>query len=146
MREFNQNNSTMRFCIDSVCDGNISGRVFSRRFTRAVGFTDLVTLILQLDKVFDRQGFPQAFQRARTFLRNETELDYISDDPAHGVAGEYVLAQRGNVLTFDVTVISRRNANWQGIICWVDSSEQQKFSGIMDLLRLIRQNLPEHSL
>ena len=146
MREFNQNNSTLRFCVDTVCDGNISGRVFSRRFTRAVAFSDLVTLILQLDKVFDCQGFPQAFQRTRTFLHNETDLDCIADDPADGVTEEYVLSQRGSVLTLDVTVISRRNTNWQGTICWVDSGEQYEFSSILELLRLLRQKLLEYSI
>ena len=146
MREFNQNNSTLRLCIDSVCDESITGRVFSRRFTCAVPFSDLITLILQLDKVFDRQGFPQAFQRTRTFLRTETDADYIAEDPAHGISGEHVLAQRGELLTLDVTVVSRRNANWQGSVCWVENGKQQEFSSIMELLRLIRQGLPERSL
>ena len=146
MREFNQNNSTLRFCVDTICDGTIRGRVFSRRFTRAVPFSDLITLILWLDKVFDRQGFPQAFQRSRTFLHNETDLDCIADDPTGGVTGEYVLSQRGNVLTFDVTVISRRNTNWQGTVLWLDSGEQCEFSGIIELLRLLRQKLPKYSI
>lgn len=142
MREFNQNNSSLRFCVDAACDERISGRVFSRRFTRAVAFSDLTDLILQLDKVFDRQGFPQAFQRGRTFLRSETDADYIADDPACGISEESVLAQRGGVLTFDITVVSRRNTNWQGTVCWVDSGEQQEFSGVMELLRLLQQKLP----
>ena len=146
MKEFNQNNSTLRLCIDSVCDESITGRVFSRRFTCAVPFSDLITLILKLDKVFDRQGFPQAFQRARTFLRTEMDADYIAGDPAHGVSGEYVLAQRGELLTLDVTVVSRRNANWQGSVCWVENGKQQEFSGILELLRLIRQIIQESSL
>ena len=146
MREFNQNNSTLRFCIDRVHDGNPGGRVFSRRFTRAVAFNDLISLILQLDKVFDSQGFPQAFQCPRTFLHNETNPDYIAEAPAQGIDEETVLAQHGNVFTFDVTVISRRSTDWQGTICWIDSGEQHEFSGIMELLRMIRQKLPEHSL
>ena len=146
MLEFNQNNSDLRFCIDSVCDQSISGRVFSRRFTREVAFSDLITLFLQLDKVFDHQGFPQAFQRTRTFLHSETDMDYIADDPSCGIPEDVVLAQCGKALTFDVTVISRRNANWQGTVCWTDSGEKQEFSGILELLRLLRQKLPGHSM
>lgn len=141
MQEFNQNNSSLRFCIDAVCDEAVSGRVFSRRFTRAVSFSDLIALILQLDKVFDRQGFPQAFQRTRTFLRSDADADYIAGDASCGVSEEFILAQRGDVITFDVTVVSRRNANWQGTVCWVDSGERQEFSGVMELLRLLWQKL-----
>ena len=145
MAVFNHNNSALRFCVDAVCAERISGRVFSRRFTRQVPFNDLISLALQLDKVFDLQSFPQAFQRARIFLREEQNDDYIAADPSCGLSREQIQAQRGDVLTFEIEVSSRRNASWQGTVCWVDSGERQEFPSVMDLLRLLQQKLSEHS-
>ena len=141
MGEFNQNNAVLRFCIDSFDSKTITGRVVSRRLTVPVAFNDFVSLALQLDKTFTRQNFPQAFQSARTFLRIDSPEDYIAAEPSLGLTEECISAQRGDILTFDITVTSRRNSSWQGIVTWVDTGEQQEFPSAMGFLRMLEQKL-----
>lgn len=141
MTEFNQNNSILRFCIDAVDEKNITGRVVSRRLTAPVPFNDFVSLALQLDKTFDRQNFPQAFQSARTFLRIEANEDYIAAEPSLGLTQENIAAQRGALLTFDIKVTSRRNSSWQGTVTWIDTGECQEFPSAMGFLRMLEQKL-----
>lgn len=145
MAGFNHNNSSLRVCVDRIQGQTVGGRVYSRRLTEPLAFSDMSGLALRLEDVFDRQRFPQAFLRSRTFLPGETEEGIAAAEPSQGMSDEMVLAQRGELATFEVLVISRRNASWQGFVEWTDSGERQKFASFLELLRLLKQRFQEYS-
>ena len=141
MSGFNHLNSSLRFCIDSVQDHCFGGRVFSQRLTQPVEFPDIGTLALRLDELFDRQNYPQAFQRSRVFLRGGSEIDVAAADVESGMSREEVEQARGAVTTFDVVVVSRRNSCWQGTVTWLDGGESVEFISDLELFRIINEHV-----
>lgn len=141
MSGFNQNNATLRVCIDRIDGRAVSGRVLSRRLTRPYFFPDLNNFVLQMEVVFDAQNFPQAFHRSRTFLRNEKETSLAAADPSCGMSEEEVCAGRGEVATIELRVTSRRNSTWQGTVNWLDSNTIQEFSSYLELMHIADEKL-----
>ena len=141
MIELNLNNSSLRICVDRVEHRAAGGRVFGQRLAEPIEFENLSSLAHVLERLFDEQEFPQAFQRTRTFLREEQEQPFGCDDQHAGMSEEWVGAQHGAIATLEVLVTSRRSSTWQGTVDWLDGSERQEFSGYMELLHLIDQRL-----
>ena len=146
MSGYNHNNSLLRVCVDHVVSRTVSGRVYSRRLTKPVPFVDLSSLALRMEEVFDQQSFPQAFQRSRIFLREDNGETFAADDLTSGMSEELVNAQQGEVATFEVQVLSRRNSSWQGTVDWLDGSERQRFESFLELLNLINKRVAEDSI
>ena len=141
MSGFNHENSTLRVCIDCVKGRTISGRVLSRRLTQPYVYPDLNSFVLQMEAVFDAQNFPQAYQRIRTFLRNENEETIAAADPSCGMSEEEVNAGRGEIATVELRVQSRKNSTWQGTVNWLDSSIIQEFSSYLELMHIADEKL-----
>ncbi|HJA64154.1 MAG TPA: hypothetical protein H9719_08495 [Candidatus Intestinimonas stercoravium] len=55
-------------------------------------------------------------------------------------AGE-VAGARGEIATFSLNILSRRNATWQGRLDWLDGGPAQVFSSDLELLDLVEQRL-----
>ena len=141
MTELNLNNSALRICVDRVAHRAVGGRVFGRRLSEPVTFDDMSSLSLVLEQLFDEQELPQAFQRTRTFLREEENESVGVSAAQDGMSEETVSAQRGEIATLEVLVISRRSSTWQGVVDWLDGSERQEFSGYLELLHLIDRRI-----
>ncbi|MEG2119436.1 MAG: hypothetical protein RRY53_03700 [Pseudoflavonifractor sp.] len=136
MAEFNHISTVLRVCVNSAEAGHIAGLVYSRRFAEPIAFSDIGMLLLRLDEVLDRQNFPQAFQRARTFTKPKTEA--AVQEAELGMSAETVAAAAGTLSTFALYVISRRNASWQGQLDWMDGSPTVPYESALELLKLIQ--------
>ena len=66
-------NGVLRICVDRLEGSRAEGRVVSRRLTAPMAFSDLGGLLLQLEALLERQNFPQAFQRMRSFTSETPE-------------------------------------------------------------------------
>ena len=142
MNNFTHDNSVLRVCVDGVNDHATFGRVFSRRLVETLEFTDLNSLFLRLEQLFDRQNFPQAFQRTRVIVRDTLLQEAAAAaDASAGMSEDMVSAQRGAVATFDLRVTSRRDATWQGDVDWLDGSARQEFACSLELLRMLSAKL-----
>ena len=141
MMELNLNNSSLRICVDRVAHRAVGGRVFSRRLAEPVAFDDLSSLSHVLEQLFDEQALPQAFQNARTFLKEEQTESVGVSAAEDGMSEEWISAQHGEIATLEVLVISRRSSTWQGAVDWLDGGERQEFSGYLELMRLIDQRI-----
>ena len=74
----------LRVCVDQSDGSRISGRVYSQRLTHPMAFSDIGSLVLRLDEVLEKQNFPQAFQRSRTFREREIHVP-AAGDPEEGI-------------------------------------------------------------
>ena len=137
MTQLNLNNSSLRICVDRTAHRAVGGRVFGCRLAKPLEFDSLSSLALTLERLFDEQDLPQAFQRARTFLREDEPQPAGCAEQREGMSEDEVSAQRGELLTLKVLVRSRRSSTWQGTVDWLDGSEQEEFSGFLKLLQLI---------
>ncbi|MGE4352474.1 MAG: hypothetical protein AB7D36_00115 [Oscillospiraceae bacterium] len=141
MSTFHRGNARLRICVDSSDGGHISGTVFSQRLIKPMAFCDLGSLILSVDDVLEAQKFPQAFQRSRSFTKEQRECPIAADSPEDGIAAERVEAAHGKLLTFDILVISRRSSSWQGFIDWVDENRREEFFSALEIIRLVDAHL-----
>ena len=141
MVTLNYETASLRVCVDSTADGRLSGRVLGRRLTQAVNFSDLGSLLLQLEAVLDSQNSPQAFQRGRSFCPRSTRQVPAAQRLEEGMEPQTVQAAQGETATFDLRIITRRNATWQGMVDWLDGTPPQSFHSVLELVKLLDQRL-----
>lgn len=134
--KLNHQNGMFRICVDHVDEDRVSGRVFSRRLTAPILFSDLGGLLLQLENLLESQNFPQSFQRIRSFRQQELEF-HDAVLPENALSEQVVRAAKGQMATCVLSVVSRQNATWQGIIDWLDGAQPKSFSSDLEFLKLL---------
>ena len=133
-------NGAIRICVDRLEGNRAGGRVLSQRLTAPMAFSDLGSLLLQLESLLERQNFPQAFQRMRSFTKETPEYP-AGLLPEGAMAAEAVTAARGETATFVLRVLTRQNATWQGVLEWLEGEQRNSFSSDLEFLKLLEQDL-----
>lgn len=114
--------------IDSCDSGVLSGRFCCVQQGTSVGFSCLAQLVLNIDRIMDELEGPQSFQKIRTM----TSVYLIDADTS-----QEVHPQRGDLATFALHVVFRRNASWQGSVSWLEEDIEQNFRSVLELLTLV---------
>ncbi len=140
--KLNHVNAVLRICIDKNNNGQIGGRVFGQRLENTLIFDDLLNFILMIDALLDKQNFPRAFQRRRSFAQQELP----SRPPAAEIEGDlmskdFVEEQLGALATLELSIITRQNTSWQGTIVWQDNKQRQSFKSALEFVRHINKRL-----
>lgn len=125
-----------RVCIDSR-ESDIGGVAYSPLVEQEITYNGINELILEMDRIFDQKGYPQAFQEKRSFFSRKK-----SSTPYRGVPevipdAEKIYEKTGKIFTVDVVVEARRNASWQGYIRPVDGAKIKRYQGELELLQLL---------
>lgn len=134
----------MRVCVDSVDCGCVHGRVYSPCLDGPLVFSDLAYLLLKMEAVFDRRGYPDAYQKKRSFSQTHTVqgLPPMSDEErALEARIAQTQANTGACATFLIRVVTRRNASWQGEIDWLGGRAPEKFESALMLLRMVHAQI-----
>jgi hypothetical protein len=138
----NYNTAKLRVCVDDIDGSIISGRVFSQRLKDVLVFSDMNGLVLRLDRLMDEQNYPQAFHRRRNFKTPANTTDgkpiqddrpYMDEDSVNGAAGKRI--------TFELQVLSRQNANWQGFVDFLDGAGGRRFESELGFFALVNDHL-----
>ncbi|MCR5641195.1 MAG: hypothetical protein K6G04_07585 [Lachnospiraceae bacterium] len=124
-----------RLCVDDTGE-KLCGWVHTPLQKEAIAFHGLEEVLLKMDEVFDRVGYPQAFQERRSFVKSE-ESNLYHGIPKACIEDEQMLGFRGKVDTIDVVVTSRRNSSWQGEMYDADGAHMGSFDGDMDWMELL---------
>ena len=127
-----------RVCIHGTAGNN--GVVYTRRLKEPFAFADLGDLLLKVERVLEVQDYPQAIQELRTFLPKDRPERSSGELPADGMPREEVERAAGEKLTFDLQIISRRNATWQGMLYWSVGTKEQ-FGNDLGFLALVAGRL-----
>ncbi|WMJ83225.1 hypothetical protein ACS3UN_09120 [Oscillospiraceae bacterium LTW-04] len=142
--------SAMRVCVDRLSGTEISGRAYCPQLEEPIVFKDLSMFLLMADRALDRRGYPLAFQKKRSFLEERmvdgAESLYKEVKPIR--QHEQVIdvsAMRGEICTFLVHVLSRRNCSWQGRIDWIDDGDFDTFNSGLVFLRRVGARLVQLS-
>lgn len=131
--------AAFRVCVDDASEGRLAGTVYSQRLTAPIVFRDVEELLLRVDRVLDKQNFPQAFQEGRSFTARESDIPAAECIEA-GMPADAVMAARGRKASFDLYITSRRSASWQGRVEWPDG-EKQSFGSALELVRLLEERI-----
>lgn len=125
-----------RVCIDSYKE-DICGRAYSPLCEEEIPFADSSDLLVKMDRLFDRIGYPQAFHEKRSFDTERDTTNAYRGIPKLVRDVQSILQQTGSCYTYDIAVESRRNASWQGIVYNSEGGEIGRFSGEVQLLAML---------
>ena len=126
-RFFPSSKSTYILIVTEYKDKCISGILTAPLLNKSYVFRDLVQLLLLMESLMDDAKFPQhcvaprAFQAGHiTFSPRET-----TEKPACPLA------------VFDISVMFRQNASWQGSILWRSRMMESRFRSVLELVGLM---------
>lgn len=131
-----------RVCVDS-CGPVIAGRVISPMCKEEIGFVGLGEMVLRMDKLFDNMGYPQAFQDKRSFEKVQCGGNVYRGIPEPVFSTEVLRQSSGMVCTYDISVESRRNTSWQGVLWDINGERLADFNGEVQLLDHLEKRIRE---
>lgn len=130
-RFFPVSKSTFILTVTGYQDKHISGVLNAPLAKKSYSFQNLIQLLLLMDSLMDTANFPQngveprAFQATQsTFVPQET-----SQKPTSPLA------------VFEINVMFRQNASWQGSIVWINRSMESRFRSVLELVGLVDEAL-----
>lgn len=133
-------NAVLKICIDTASQDAVTGRIFGQRLSEPLQFNGMSRFLLTMEHLMDTQNFPRAFQRIRTFRRQE-EAPGEPCLPENAMTQEEVDAAQGAVATALLRVTSRQSATWQGTLDWLDCIATESFSSDLEFLTLVDRKL-----
>lgn len=131
--------NAFRICADAIGD-DVEGRVFSPLKAESISFRGMGELLVKMDELFDRVGYPQAFQDKRSFDKDKERVNLYRGIPEGELKPADIIRESGKVRTFDVVVNSRKNTSWQGCVQTDDGTVLGDFDGEIALLAIILKN------
>lgn len=128
----------INICIDSVTNGEFSGRIYHYYAQEPRSFSNILQLLEISDDFFDKLNFPQASTSTRTFISVPTST---SKTPEKILTPEDIIGKRGEKGTFFLNVKFRQNSSWQGVVSWVEGNMTQQFVSVLELLKIFSNSL-----
>lgn len=91
-------------------------------------FENLMQFLMLMDAVMDSDNQPQRGMEPRAFT---TPADYVLEHAAR--------ARRKGcpIATFQISVLFRQNASWQGTVLWVNQDMESQFRSALELIGLL---------
>lgn len=126
-RFFPVSKSTFILTITGYQDKHISGVLNVPLANKSYSFQNLVQLLLLMDSLMDTTNFPQHCVEPRAFQDSQHTLvpQEVSQKPASSLAA------------FEVNVMFRQNASWQGSIVWLNCALESRFRSVLELVGLM---------
>ena len=118
---------TTTVCIDLYDGGVPSGRFYNPWMEEGRAFRSMSGFLLEMEQVLDSMDFPKSFTAVRTFAEMP---------PGVSPAGESGF-RPGGTATFEVRVLFRQNASWQGSVTWLEGGQEQSFRSVLELIFLM---------
>lgn len=131
--------NAFRICADKI-DNDITGRVFSPLHADSIPFIGMGELLVKMDELFDKVGYPQAFQDKRSFGSDKERSNLYKGIPEKQLKPIEIISQTGDCKTYDVIVNTRKNTSWQGSVYEDDGTFLGDFDGEIALLATIISN------
>lgn len=121
-------------CVDQIEAGEISGQFYHCYKEDPVTFVSAVELVMRAERLFDAIAYPQASTESRSFFKSKEYQNYNKKRPKQQVTAEELLAHKGALETFALSVSYRQNATWQGEIQWMRDGSRITFKNELELL------------
>lgn len=128
-------------CIDKVHSLGYQGRIYHKYDTEPQIFQDVRGILLILEDVCDKSGYPQSSTQNRYF--KETENEKAKEEVSQVADVDKILNQNGDLATFVVHVKHRQHSTWQGEVVWAEKNEKRAFRSALELLKLIDNALED---
>lgn len=105
-----------------------------------VEFYDAADLIIKIDSTYNQIGHPQPHQILRSFGETDEPCAYCGQ-PERYHTDEEIKAMHGEEGTFEMLMLTRHSAEWQGMLTCMDSGKRGKFATTLECIRLLNEGL-----
>ena len=135
----------INICIDHHKEGEMKGRLYHCYQKDAVPFENVVEMIRQSEKFFDRIAFPQASTKTRSLIDQKaaTSLKPVKR-PEKVVDAAEVMINAGKLGTFITNVKFRQSSEWQGELLWAEKDETRRFNNTIELIKVLDEALQNY--
>ena len=117
---------TILLCVDSYENGVPRGHMYLGQEGQC--FDSLSQLLLRAEQLLERNGGVQSFTTPRIFSLVRPLGDASCDAER---------LSRGNAATFEMRVLFRQHASWQGELLWMEKNTRQSFRSVLELITLM---------
>ena len=125
-------------CIDSSGNGDYQGCIWQQYDSQPIVFEGMVDMVLQMDKLFDMWGFPQAGVKSRSFVDVASGPKKVNIlDKNQKIKKMDLQGKVGQCGTFLIQVKYRQNASWQGEVVWKEQNKRLHFRSVLELLKMM---------
>lgn len=118
--------------VTSYTDHCLKGYMGVSQEAELVRFDSTIDLLLLADKLMDDQNGPQ---------RNEAKRSFGSFGAGPEGVKTGCECKQKPVATFQIHIMFRQNATWQGRLIWVDEAQEARFRSVLELINLIHSAL-----
>jgi hypothetical protein len=117
----------------------MQGTITNPFFEKEMVFENVMQLITMVERISDSLFFPQKAMELRQFADNETvqktdSFDFVTTSDFSNLLP---------VATFELEIIFRQNASWQGNIVYAEKGLSSSFRSVLELLSLMDSVLVE---
>ena len=114
-------------CVDSYDRRIPEGRLYNPALQDGAEFHGVMDFLLQVEKLLDGMNCPQSFTARRSFRPGETVATVTPAEAGHS----------SKLATFNLRVLFRQNASWQGSVSWLEGKSEESFRSALELLFLL---------
>ena len=129
-------------CIDST-HPLMESRLYHCYSKEPLYFSDISSLYLELEKLYDSLDYPQATVQSRSFSKEKQHESNKRKDATKLMSEQEATNQKGKKATFVIHVLCRQHATWQGNVVWAEKGSSKNFRSALELLKLIDSALVE---
>ncbi len=115
-------------CIDSYDDGVMAGRIYNSRLGEAESFRSTIGFLTRMEQLLAIEDVPQAFNAVRSFA---PVMRLLPEPPPSSAIRE------GRLATFELHILFRQNASWQGSVVWLDTGQEVCFRSVLELILMV---------
>lgn len=124
------------YSYDNKC---MQGTIFNPFFEKEMVFENVMQMITMIERISDSLFFPQKAMQLRQFAdcdqpEDKTTFDFVTTSD---------FSEKFPLATFELEIIFRQNASWQGNIVYAENSLSSSFRSVLELLSLMDSVLSE---
>ncbi len=119
----------------------LQGTISNPFFEKEMVFENVLQMITMLERVSNSLFFPQKTMELRQFAENKLPEDKTMFD--FETTADF--SEKSPIAIFEVEIIFRQNASWQGNIVYVEHNLTSSFRSLLELLTLMDSVLNELS-
>ena len=117
----------------------MQGTIINPFFEKELVFENVMQLITMVERVSDSLFFPQKTMELRQFADNET----VQKPDSFNFVTTSDFSNLLPIATFELEIIFRQNASWQGNIVYAEKGLSSSFRSVLELLSLMDSVLVE---
>ena len=115
------------------------GTLYNPFFEKEMVFENVMQLISMVERISDSLFFPQKTMQLRHFADNTKPEDKY----AFNFVTAADFTDKFPIATFELEIIFRQNASWQGNIIYAEKNLTSSFRSVLELLTLVDSVLSE---